>query len=749
MHGEESHYKWSLAIHGGAGIIPPSMSKEEREMYINTLKKALEIGRNILSSDGSALDAVEQVVCFMENSGIFNAGKGSVSAEDSKVYMDASIMINTDLKCGSITGVTSVKNPISLARKVMESNKVIFLSGEGAEKFANKFDDIERKPFSYFTGNRFSLGTIGCIAKDAKENFASASSTGGLTGKMVGRIGDSAMIGAGVYATRGIAVSCTGKGEEFIRRCVAHDVVAMWKYGRNDLEKVLYTMTHEKLKKNDGGIIAMNDNGHTLFSYNTQGMFRGDANDYGRNRVFIWEDEEGTEEKKKRSLIDGVYIDLNETVAIGDGYGLKIIKIENQLCGSDAKEGETIVCVWAGYIIVHFELYKESKLVHEFSLWYSPGSTKKYSPGSPSEEGPQTNERYKNFDFYIKDYLLQEGSRETRDLETIKVSTQRTTLLGDEFKTSDGGMRTKKEEMFVISISLKESQSLGNDYYLKWSKIVDCVNPKRRFENIAATTYVTVRSVTATFELFYNEELLGEFDLFWSPDSLTMIAHGVSLFGESRKDEITKEFPTGRGIKWKFSIHKYFEGPEKCPEIIEIQVVKEYEEFNSSNGSIMSLHTKSLMFYAPVNGTITNIDKLSGYIEIHMIEKEDPRIFSPISGTITKIESFEGIWEGNHFISNDKEKVGLVKIHIESYSDLLKRTVESILMFLVQHVKFITNRAEIEFNKNFVVSSGDYLGQICIGKEAHLHLEIRVKFDYKVNVDTELIGGKTIIATEK
>ena len=322
--------EWAIAIHGGAGTIPKSDPEEISRGYRESLKQALEIGRSVLQEGGTALDAVEKVLIFMEDDPHFNAGKGAVYNRDGGHELDASIMDGSNLACGAVGGVTTVKNPIILARRVMSETRHVLLMGEGAERFADVMG-VERVEPSYFDterrheqwrrhieksggGERSALvpaetatlprdrgtagdtvlsrdrGTVGAVALDRKGNLAAATSTGGLTGKMFGRIGDTPIIGAGNYASNaGCAVSGTGTGEEFIRHNVAYRVSALMEYKGLSLQDAAEEVVHRILKPGDGGIIAADRRGNLALVFNSNGMYRGAADSSGRFEVAIWE----------------------------------------------------------------------------------------------------------------------------------------------------------------------------------------------------------------------------------------------------------------------------------------------------------------------------------------------------------------------------------------------------------------------------------------------------------------------------
>jgi len=296
--------RWSLAIHGGAGTIPKDIPASERDAYLASLQKALEIGRGVLAGGGTSLDAVEKIVRFLEDDPLFNAGKGAVYTHDGTHELDAAIMDGRDLTCGSVAGLKTVKNPISLARLVKERSPHVFLIGEGAEAFAAEMG-VERVPNSSFdTPQRYvqwqealrkekeakPKGTVGAVALDQHGNLAAATSTGGMTNKRWGRLGDVPVIGAGTYANnKTCAISATGWGEKFIRNTVAHDISALMEYAGLTLQQAADRVIHQKLEKDDGGVIGVAHDGSIALVFNSEGMYRGAADSNGRFEVKIWE----------------------------------------------------------------------------------------------------------------------------------------------------------------------------------------------------------------------------------------------------------------------------------------------------------------------------------------------------------------------------------------------------------------------------------------------------------------------------
>ncbi|MCH2043188.1 MAG: isoaspartyl peptidase/L-asparaginase [Saprospiraceae bacterium] len=292
--------KIALAIHGGAGTILKSKMTPDKEVaYTNALQTALNKGYEILEKGGTALEAVEVAVSSLEDSPLFNAGRGSVFTAKGEQEMDASIMEGKDLQAGAIAGVKGIKNPIQLARLVMEKSGHVMLAAEGAVEFA-KEQNIEFAEADYFydqyryeqwqalrgsdsfqldhsTKKDEKFGTVGAVALDLHGDLAAATSTGGMTNKKYGRIGDSPIIGAGTYANNNTcAVSCTGSGEFFIRSVVAYDVSCIMEYKGSPLTEACQEVVHKRLMKinGDGGLIAIDKNGNVCLEFNTEGMYR-------------------------------------------------------------------------------------------------------------------------------------------------------------------------------------------------------------------------------------------------------------------------------------------------------------------------------------------------------------------------------------------------------------------------------------------------------------------------------------------
>lgn len=331
---------WSFAIHGGAGTMDRDrMTPQQQADYKAALQKALDAGSDILRKGGSAMDAVKAAIVLLEDEPKFNAGRGAVFTWDGTNELDASIMDGRDRSAGAVTGVTSIKNPILLADKVRTASPHVFLMGEGAEQFAGEqgletagpdwfATDARRQSLERMKARQLSaldvdlkFGTVGAVARDGRGNMAAGTSTGGMTGKRWGRIGDAPVIGAGTYAdNRSCAVSATGWGEYFIRVGVAQEICTRLRIARKvdatqkeDRFVSIAGMDHAnadtpdghvaegtsqdiaddvmddvKQLGGDGGIILVTPEGHALFSFNTQGMYRGRANSDGLNEVAIF-----------------------------------------------------------------------------------------------------------------------------------------------------------------------------------------------------------------------------------------------------------------------------------------------------------------------------------------------------------------------------------------------------------------------------------------------------------------------------
>jgi beta-aspartyl-peptidase (threonine type) len=299
---QEAKKKTMLVIHGGAGTITrQSMTAEVEKQYRDVLAEALRTGNAVLAKGGTAVDAVEATIRVMEDSPLFNAGKGAVFTHDGKNEMDAAIMDGKTKAAGSVAGVTIIRNPITAARAVMEKSQHVMMVGRGAELFATQ-QGLEIVDPSYFwTERRWKalqqelmqekpravldypdgekkFGTVGAVALDQNGNLAAGTSTGGMTNKMYGRVGDAPIIGAGTYAeNESCAVSATGHGEFFIRWTVAHDIAALVKYRGMSVQQAGDEVIHRKLEpvQGEGGVIILDRNGNFATPFNSEGMYRG------------------------------------------------------------------------------------------------------------------------------------------------------------------------------------------------------------------------------------------------------------------------------------------------------------------------------------------------------------------------------------------------------------------------------------------------------------------------------------------
>lgn len=297
---KDESVEFSIAIHGGAGTITrKNMTPEKENAYRSKLKETLNVGYSILNKGGTSLDAVEATIRIMENSELFNAGKGAVFTNAGTNELDASIMDGRNLKAGAVARVKTVKNPISAARKVMEETWHVMLSGDGADKFAKEqgLDIVD--PNYFYTQRRWDSlkkiqvekhGTVGCVALDKHGNLAAGTSTGGITNKRWGRVGDSPIIGAGTYANnQTCAVSGTGQGEYFIRGNVAYDVSAIMEYkGKSVGEAAQNVIRKLSDKGGNGGIITMDSKGNISMPFNTAGMYRGFRKAGQAPEIFIY-----------------------------------------------------------------------------------------------------------------------------------------------------------------------------------------------------------------------------------------------------------------------------------------------------------------------------------------------------------------------------------------------------------------------------------------------------------------------------
>jgi beta-aspartyl-peptidase (threonine type) len=303
----------SIAIHGGAGVINrASMTPDAERAYRADLERALDAGYAVLDGGATSLDAVVAAVRILEDSPLFNAGKGAVFNHEGINELDASIMDGASAKAGAVAGVRHVRNPIELARLVMERSSHVMLAGEGAEEFALE-QGMPLVPGSYFfTERRWQqlaeaqkaertaslpkedigfFSTVGVVARDRDGNLAAATSTGGMTNKRWGRVGDSPIIGAGTYADNATcAVSATGSGEYFIRAVVAHEICARVRLAGVSAAKAAHDVVHDTLARigGDGGVIVIDGKGAVAMEFNTEGMFRGARDSGGRREVAIY-----------------------------------------------------------------------------------------------------------------------------------------------------------------------------------------------------------------------------------------------------------------------------------------------------------------------------------------------------------------------------------------------------------------------------------------------------------------------------
>ena len=304
---------FAIAVHGGAGTLARDTSPEQERAYLDGLGAALDAGYAVLETRGSSLDAAIAAVVVLEDNALFNAGLGAVLDRDGVATLDASVMDGGTLGAGAVTGLRHVRNPIELARLVMDDSPHVMLVGEGAEDFA-RLKGVEMVSNEYFRTpvrqaqlqrllkgsaekendlvahrSMETMGTVGAVALDAHGNVAAATSTGGMTGKRWGRVGDSPIIGAGTYANNaGCAVSATGHGEYFIRAVVAHDISAQIQYAQRSLpESVRNTLARMKALGGNGGVIAIDARGEIVMEFNSEGMFRGARTSAGRREMMI------------------------------------------------------------------------------------------------------------------------------------------------------------------------------------------------------------------------------------------------------------------------------------------------------------------------------------------------------------------------------------------------------------------------------------------------------------------------------
>lgn len=317
---------WAIAIHGGAGTLERSDDPALAAAYRASLTKALEEGKRRAAAGERAVDIAEVVVRMLEDDELFNAGRGAALTELGRAELDASIMDGSTLQAGAVTGVTTVKNPVSLARKVMERTRHILLAGDGAEQFATTVG-VERVPNEYFIIPRrqkmlqeylneqggggekspsapttkhsidssaplrseMKFSTVGCVVRDRAGNLAASISSGGLTGKKYGRIGGAPIIGAGCYANKTVAISCTGTGEQFMRHVVARSIAARMELAVESVQQAADYLIFSTLNRDDGGLIAVDAAGNVAMPYSSDGMYRAAADSNGLFIVRIWE----------------------------------------------------------------------------------------------------------------------------------------------------------------------------------------------------------------------------------------------------------------------------------------------------------------------------------------------------------------------------------------------------------------------------------------------------------------------------
>jgi beta-aspartyl-peptidase (threonine type) len=306
-----AHSEWSLAIHGGAGGVPKDLPAAQVQQIKDTMHKALDAGSQILASGGTSIDAVEKAVRIMEDSGVLNAGRGAVLNHKGFAELDAAIMDGRNHQAGAVAAVRHIANPVALARLVMDRSAHVLMVGEGAEEFALE-EGMALQPEAYFVTERrrhelekeiasehrpltqnnppwHPVGTVGAVALDDKGNLAAATSTGGLTNKHFGRVGDSPLIGAGTYADNGVcAISATGAGEVFIRYTAAADTCARVRYRKESIDSAAKAVIALlKAAGGEGGMIAMDASGHVAMPYSSQTMLRGEVSSRSQAHIVV------------------------------------------------------------------------------------------------------------------------------------------------------------------------------------------------------------------------------------------------------------------------------------------------------------------------------------------------------------------------------------------------------------------------------------------------------------------------------
>ena len=306
---ETNDQKWAIALHGGAGYVSPDMPEERKKRYMAALDSALTIGVDILETGGSSLDAVEQTVRFLEDNPLFNAGRGAVFTSEGKNELDAAIMDGSQMNAGAATGLTTVKHPISLARIIMEESRHILFAGDGAEQYADQ-TTVERVDSEYFKvparyeawkranesqgylesqpDNGWKMGTVGCVAVDKTGRLVAGTSTGGMTNKRYGRVGDVPIIGSGTYADEQVAVSATGWGERIMLNVSAHRLASHMRYTGANLDESMDYLVYELLNEGEAGFIAVDRDGNISMETNTGSMFRASQSEGGEKTVAIW-----------------------------------------------------------------------------------------------------------------------------------------------------------------------------------------------------------------------------------------------------------------------------------------------------------------------------------------------------------------------------------------------------------------------------------------------------------------------------
>ncbi|MDZ7772619.1 MAG: isoaspartyl peptidase/L-asparaginase [Balneolaceae bacterium] len=322
--GDATPKEWAIVLHGGAGTIPQDLPDSVVQGYRASLDSALTIGEEILAGGGTSQDAVERVINYLEDNPRFNAGKGAVFTHEGAHELDAAFMVGNTREAGTITGVRTVKNPISLARMVMENSRHVMFAGDGAEDYADEMG-VERVNQDYFFTERrhqawkeaiseddqsalpgslpegasaeayedylweeYKFGTVGCVALDRNGTLVAGTSTGGMTNKMYGRVGDVPIVGSGTYASDVVAVSMTGWGEKIMRAVSGHTVSSYMKYKPATLDSAASHLLRDVLDPGDAGMIAVDRYGNMVMDMNTTGMYRGMSDSEGNREVAIW-----------------------------------------------------------------------------------------------------------------------------------------------------------------------------------------------------------------------------------------------------------------------------------------------------------------------------------------------------------------------------------------------------------------------------------------------------------------------------